>query len=87
MKETKNIENVVEGAVDVALPAAEEIVARTGLGTGGKVAVAVALSAGLAWCTAKVIKFFNNKKAVKAEIEGDEGNEPAADEDFDADVE
>lgn len=86
MKETKNIENVVE-AVETTLPAADEIVARTGLGTGGKVAVAVALGTIVVGCTVKAINFFKNKKAANDEIEGDEGTEPPANEDFDADAE
>ena len=85
MEATKNIEKINE-VVENTLPTAEEIVVRTGLGKGGKIAGGIALVVGATWCVTKVYKHFKNKKKANDEFEGDEGVEESVDEDFDAEA-
>ena len=86
METTNNMEKINK-VVENTLPAAEDIVAKTGLGKGGTVVVGAAIVAVAAFCVTKVVKFFKNKNHANDEFEGDEGVEESTYEDFDEEVE
>lgn len=86
METTNNMEKINK-VVENTLPAAEDIVAKTGLGKGGTVVVGAAIVAVAAFCVTKAVKFLKNKNHANDEFEGDEGIEESTYEDFDEEVE